>query len=83
MRDHRFAALARQLTAYSTQLKKGESVLLDLYDVPESFAIELIRETRKRGAQPVVRLHSAGVTRELLRGSYSRAVSHHSQESAR
>ena len=69
MKDPRFSALARQLTGYSTQLKKGESVLLDLYDVPESFAVELIRETRKRGAQPVVRLHSAGITRELLRGA--------------
>ncbi len=69
MRDPRFAALARQLTSYSTHLRKGEAILLDLYDAPEEFAIELIREVRKRGAHPHVRLHSATVTRELLRGA--------------
>ena len=71
MKDPRFSQLARQLTSYSTQLKKGESVLLDLYDVPESFAIELVKEVRKRGGQPVVRLHSASLTRELLKGATS------------
>ena len=69
MRDPRFSQLARQLTSYSTRLKKGESVLFDLHDVPESFGIELIREARRRGAIPVVRLHSAGITRELMMGA--------------
>ena len=69
MKDPRFSQLARQLTSYSTQLKKGESVLLDLYDVPESFAVDLIREVRRRGANPHIRLHTASVTRELLRGA--------------
>ncbi len=69
MKDPRVSQLARQLTSYSTQLKKGEKVLLDLYDIPEAFAVELIREARRRGAEPLVRLHSAGITRELLRGA--------------
>ena len=69
MRDPRFSELARQLTAYSTQLKKGESVLLDLYDVPEEFAVALIREARRKGANPHVRTHSAAVNRELLMGA--------------
>lgn len=69
MKDPRFAELARQLTSYSTHLKKGERVLLDLYDVPEGFGLELIREARRRGAEPIVRLHSASLTRELLRGA--------------
>lgn len=69
MKDPRFGELARQLTRYSTQLKKGEKVLLDLYDVPEEFGIALVREARSRGAVPIVRLHSAGITRELMKGA--------------
>ncbi|MBK1834704.1 aminopeptidase [Roseibacillus ishigakijimensis] len=69
MKDPRYTELARQLTSYSTQLKRGESILLDLYDVPEAFAVELIREVRRRGAAPLIRQHSAPITRELLRGA--------------
>ena len=66
MNDPRFQELARQLTAYSTSLKKGERVLLDLYDVPESFAVSLIRAARSKGALPIVRIHSAAISREML-----------------
>ncbi len=69
MKDPRLTELARQLTSYSTRIKKGESVLLDLHDVPEAFAVELIREVRRRGGLPQVRLHSASVARELLMGA--------------
>ena len=69
MKDPRYDELARQLTAYSTKLKKGENVLLDLGDVPEAFAVSLIRAARQKGANPIVRLQSSAVTRELLKGA--------------
>ncbi|MEM9079329.1 MAG: aminopeptidase [Verrucomicrobiota bacterium] len=69
MKDPRYTELARQLTSYSTQLKKGESVLFDLFDVPEDLGIALVSEARKRGALPVVRLHSARLSREMLKGA--------------
>ena len=42
MHDARIDQLARQLIRYSTSLKKGEKVLLDLYEVPDSIGVALI-----------------------------------------
>ena len=69
MHDARIDALARQLVRYSTSLKKGEKVLLDLHDVPDSIGLALIREARAKGALPFLRLHQGRLTRELLLGA--------------
>lgn len=69
MNDPRLQELAKQLIGYSTQLKRGEKVLLDLSEVPEQFAIALIRETRRRRAIPLVRQQSAAIGREMLLGA--------------
>ncbi len=69
MHDPRIDQLARQLVRYSVSLKKGEKVLFDLYDVPESIGLALIREARAKGALPVIRIHSSRLTRELLKGA--------------
>lgn len=69
MHDARIDALARQLVRYSTSLKKGEKVLIDLHDVPDSIGLALIRETRARGAFPFLRVHQGRLTREMLRGA--------------
>ena len=62
MHDSRIDDLAKQLVRYSTSLKKGEKVLLDLYDVPESIGIALIREARAVGAVPLLRLQTGRST---------------------
>jgi len=69
MHDPRIDALARQLVRYSTYLKKGEKVLIDLYDVPDSIGLALIREARAKGAVPLLRLHQARLTREMMKGA--------------
>jgi aminopeptidase len=69
MHDARIDALARQLVRYSTALKKGEKVLIDLHDVPDSIGIALIREARAKGAQPFIRVHQSRLTREMLSGA--------------
>ncbi|MEO5712726.1 MAG: aminopeptidase [Luteolibacter sp.] len=69
MHDARIDALARQLVRYSTSLKKGEKVLVDLHDVPDSIGLALIREVRSRGAFPFLRIHQGRLTREMLRGA--------------
>ncbi len=55
------------LVQYSTALKKGDQVLLDLTDVPDDFTIELIRAAREAGAIPLTEVRHSRITRELLR----------------
>ncbi len=69
MHDARIDTLARQLVGYSTALKKGEKVLIDLFDVPDAIGLALIREARKKGALPFVRVHQARLTREMMKGA--------------
>jgi aminopeptidase len=69
MHDPRIDELARQLVRYSTATKKGERVLIDLFDVPEEVGIALIREVRAVKATPFVNIHHAKISRELARGA--------------
>jgi aminopeptidase len=69
MHDARIDALARQLIRYSTSLKTGEKVLLDLHDVPDSIGLALIREARAMGALPFLRVQQGRLTREMLKGA--------------
>ncbi len=67
--DPRITQLAEGLIGFSTDLKKGERVLIDAFDVPDSVIIALIRSARKRGAHPYVQNHRARITRELSLGA--------------
>jgi aminopeptidase len=58
--------LARILIGYSTALKKGEHVLLDLTDVPDEMTIELMRAARAVGGIPIVETRHTRVTREVM-----------------
>jgi aminopeptidase len=69
MTDPRYTKLARLLVEYSTALKKGDRVMLDMIDVPDEFTIELIRAARAAGALPVVEARHTRITRELLRAT--------------
>lgn len=67
MNDPRYDKLAETLTAFSTRLKKGEKVLIDAYDVPDSMVIALVRQARRLGAIPFVQINRARIARELMR----------------
>jgi aminopeptidase len=67
MTDPRYTKLARLLVEYSTALKKGERVLLDMIDVPDEFSVELMRAVRAAGALPVIEVRRTRVNREILR----------------
>lgn len=70
MTDPRYRKLARLLVQYSTRLKRGDHVLLDLIDVPDEFAIELIRAVRAAAATPFAEVRHTRVSRELLLGTH-------------
>ena len=65
----RFSQLAQGLTGFSTNLKKGEKVLIDAFDVPDAMVVALVRAARERGALPFVQLHRARSSRELALGA--------------
>src|ERR1700751_1536435 len=67
MTDPRYTKLADLLVNYSTELKKGDRVLLDMIDVPDEFAIELIRAARRAGATPLIEVRHPRITREIMK----------------
>ena len=69
MHDPRIDHLAQQLVKFSTSLKRGEKVLIDLAEVPDPVGIALIREARKKGAIPFLRVNHAKLNREMLIGA--------------
>ena len=69
MTDPRYSKLAKLLIEYSTALKKGEHVLLDLIDVPDEFSIELMRAARNIDAIPIVEVRHTRLTREVIRAT--------------
>lgn len=69
MHDPRIDQLARQLVRYSTSVKSGENVLIELFDVPEEVGIALIREVRAVRATPFINLHNAKISREMGLGA--------------
>jgi aminopeptidase len=67
MTDPRYQKLAKLLVNYSTQVKKGDRVLLDMIDVPDEFSIELMRAIRAGGGTPFIEVRHTRITREILR----------------
>jgi aminopeptidase len=67
MIDPRYTKLAKLLVEYSTNLKKGDRVLLDVTDTPDEFSVELIRQARAAGAVPLLEVRHSRLNRELLR----------------
>jgi len=68
MTDPRYTKLAKLLVNYSTEVKKGDRILLDMIDVPDEFTIELIRAVRAAGGTPFVETRHTRVGREQLLG---------------
>jgi aminopeptidase len=67
MTDPRYTKLAQLLIDYSTAMKPGERILLDMIDVPDEFSIELMRAARAAGAVPMIEVRHTRITREILR----------------
>jgi len=67
MTDPRYTKLAKLLVSYSTRVKKGEHVLLDMMEVPDEMSVELMRAVRAAGGIPLIDLRHARVTREIQR----------------
>jgi len=66
MHDPRIDQLADLLLDHSCQIKSGEKLLIEAYDLPEStFVCRLVEGAAKRGAVPLVTWKSNAVLRSL------------------
>ncbi len=72
MTDPRFTKLANLLITYSTRVKKGDHVLLDMTDVPDEMSVELLRAVRAAGGTPLIDVRHSRVSREILLGTDSK-----------
>jgi aminopeptidase len=69
MTDPRYRKLATLLTEYSIGVKRGDTVLLDMIDVPDEFSVELMRAVREAGGTPLIEVRHTRITREIMRGT--------------
>ncbi len=67
--DPRYSKLADLLINFSTDLQKGEHILIEAFDLPEEMVIACIRSARRRGGHPHVALRNGRVMRELNRNA--------------
>lgn len=65
MFDAREKELADLLVGYSCDVQNEENVLIEAFDIPESFVILLIKAVRNRGGNPFVSIKSNRISREL------------------
>jgi aminopeptidase len=65
MTDPRYDELARLLIQHSTELKSGEHLLIEAFDMPESMVIALVRAAREVGGHPHVVLRNGRIMRAL------------------
>src|SRR5260370_28899619 len=66
MIENRYNDFARLLVNHSTQVKSGDVVIIENFDVPTGMTESLVRNVQVAGAHPVVWLKSWGVLRRIL-----------------
>lgn len=79
MKDQRIIELAKNLINYSTELKKGEKVLIETIGFELPLTKELIREAYQVGAYPFVTVKN----KEIVRLLFNEATIEHAQNIAR
>jgi aminopeptidase len=69
MKDPRFTDLAKLLVSHSTTIQPGERVLIEAFDIPAEFTVELIRTVAAAGGIPLVSTYNQLVQRALLQAA--------------
>src|SRR5437667_5868286 len=65
VRDPRYAKLADVLVRHSCEVKPGDKVLIESFEVPPEFTESLIRAVAKAGGLPLVSTYQQRVLRAL------------------
>jgi len=69
MHDPRFDKLSNLLVSHSTNLQAGENILIEAFDAPPEMTVAILRAAQRAGANPMVNVKQALVTRALLQGA--------------
>jgi len=69
MKDPRFTDLANLLVSHSTKIQRGERVLIETFDIPPEFTVELIRTVSAAGGVPLVSTYNQLVQRAMLQSA--------------
>jgi aminopeptidase len=69
MKDPRFTKLAQVLVSHSCRVQKGEKVLVEAFDIPADFTVELIKTIAAAGGEPVVSTYTQPVLRALYKSA--------------
>jgi aminopeptidase len=69
MKDPRFSQLAKVLVHHSSQVKPGDKVLIEAFDIPADFTIELIKAVADAGGLPLVSTYHQQVLRALFKSA--------------
>jgi aminopeptidase len=54
MKDPRFTDLAKTLVHHSCRVKSGDKVLIEAFDIPHDFTVELVKTVAAAGGRPIV-----------------------------
>jgi aminopeptidase len=76
MPDQRLASLARLVTEYSLQIKKGDQVAIFANSVAEPLVVELYRQVIRRGGHPLPLLIVPGVDEIMLKEGADAQLQH-------
>ena len=65
VKDSRYSQLAKVLVSHSCRVMPGEKVLIEAFDIPTDFTVELIRAVAEAGGLPLVSTYQVPVVRAL------------------
>jgi aminopeptidase len=74
MRDSRTQKLAHLIVHHSTELKAGEAILIEAFDLAGGLVLDLVEEVQKVGGVPLVSVRDNAVIRAQLRGATEEAL---------
>lgn len=69
MKDPRYAQLASLLVRHSMGVQNGEKVLIEAFEIPADFTVEMIRAVASAGGVPLVQTHHEQVRRAMLQNA--------------
>jgi aminopeptidase len=65
MKDPRYTQLAKTLVHHSMKVTKGDKVLVEAFDIPTDFTVELINTIGQAGGEPIVSTYNQQVLRAM------------------